>query len=254
MECKNCQTSLHPDYGYCPSCGAKVVRDRLTLKSVTLDLVYLVFNLDNTLFKTFRHLFTQPERVITGYISGTRKKHMSPFSYFAIAITLVGILFFVLRNVYHIDLTPGNITRNGKTPNMDYIFDYQSIITYLIVPMYALMTWFLFFDKKKMNFTEHLVANAYITGQISMVQVIVCLPLFGLTNLRYDLFTWIFLLLTVTYQFYVFKKIYQIGFWSAFLRGFIYLILFTILMLVIGTLILFVSLATGRVSLEDFRA
>jgi hypothetical protein len=105
-----------------------------------------------------------------------------------------------------------------------------------------------------MNFTEHLVANAYITGQVSIVQVLVCLPLFGFTNIRYDFFTWSFLLLTITYQFYVFKKIYRIGFWSAFLRGFIYLILFAILMLVIGTLILFVSLATGRISLEDFKA
>ncbi len=254
MNCKNCRADLQPSFDYCPTCGAKVIRRRLTLKNVWEDISVQVFNLDNKLFKTFRHLISQPEVVINGYISGVRKKYMNPISYFAIAITLVGILFFVLRNVYHVDLTPGSIANSGKTPNMDFVFDYQGIITYLIIPMYALMTWFLFFDKKKLNFTEHVVTNAYITGQVSFVQVLICLPLFGFLDIRYDLFTWFFLLLTITYQFYVFKKIYQIGFWSAFLRGFIYLILFAILMMVIGLLIVFVSIATGRISLEDFQA
>ena len=253
MHCKNCHTSLRTDFSYCPVCGSKVIRNRLTIKNVWEDISFQVFNLDNTLLKTFRHLFTQPEVVINGYILGTRKKYMNPISYFAIAITLVGVMFFVLQNVYHVDLMNGAITNSRETPNMDFVFDYQALITYLLVPMYALMTWFLFFDKQKLNFTEHVVANAYITGHVSFVQVFVCLPLFGLLDIRYDLFTWVYLLLSVFYQFYVFKKMYQIGFWSAFLRGFIYLIFFAILMMVIGLLIIVVSIATGRLSLEDFQ-
>lgn len=253
MDCKNCHTSLRSDFSFCPTCGGKVIRKRLTLKNVWEDLSVQVFNLDNTLLKTFRHLFAKPEAVINGYILGTRKKYMNPISYFAIAITLVGVLFYVLRKVYHVDLLRGTISNNSETPNLDFVFDYQGLITYLIVPAYALMTWFLFFDKKKLNYTEHVVANAYITGQVSFVQVIISLPLFGLTDIRYDLFTWSFLLLTISYQFYVFKKIYKIGFWSTFLRGFIYLFLFVLLMMVIGTLIIVVSLTTGRLSLEDFR-
>ncbi|MFD2101351.1 DUF3667 domain-containing protein [Flagellimonas iocasae] len=253
MNCKNCHTNLRSDFSYCPACGGKVIRNRLSLKNVWEDVSFQVFNLDNTLVKTFRHLFTQPEAVINGYILGTRKKYMNPISYFAIAITLVGVLFFMLRNVYEIDLMQGAIAGSGDTPNMDFVFDYQALITYLMVPMYALMSWFLFFDQKKLNYTEHVVANTYITGQVSFVQVLVCIPLFGLLDIRYDLFTWVYLILTITYQFYVFKKIYQIGFWSTFLRGFIYLLLFVILMMVIGTVILLVSMATGRISLEDFR-
>ncbi len=252
MNCKNCHTSLRSDFSYCPTCGGKVIHNRLTLKNVWEDLSFQVFNLDNTFLKTFRHLFAQPDIVINSYILGTRKKYMNPISYFAIAITLVGVLFFVLRRVYHIDLTPTNFTK-GEGPNVDFVFDYQGLITYLIVPMYALMTWFLFFDKKKLNYTEHVVANTYITGQVSFVQVLICLPLCGLLDMRYDLFTWIFLILTVCYQFWVFKRIYQVGFWSAFLRGFIYLFLFVILMLVIGTLIITVSLITGQMTIEDFR-
>lgn len=252
MECKNCSVDVQSEFSYCPSCGGKIIRNRLTLKQLGQDLSYSVFNLDNTLFKTFRHLFSRPEEVVLGYISGVRKKYMNPTSYFAIAITLSGVLFFVLRSVYHIDLTPGSLT-NKDTPNMDFVFDYQGLLSYLMMPLYALMTWILFLDRKKLNYTEHLVANAYITGQVSFVQVLVCLPLFGLVDVRYDVFTWSFLLLTVSYQFYVLKKVHQIGFWSTFIRGFAYLFLFIILMMMVGALIIFISVVTGQMSMEDFR-
>jgi len=252
MDCKNCQSALQLHFDYCSNCGAKVIRKRLTLKNVTQDIGNVIFNLDNTLLKTFRHLFWRPEIVINSYISGVRKKYMNPISYFAIAITLAGIMFFMLRNVYHIDLTPNNLT-NNEGPNMDFVFDYQALVTYLILPIYALMTWLLFLDKKKLNYTEHFIANTYITGQVSFVQVLVCLPLFGLLDIRFDMFTWIFLVLTISYQFFVFKKIYQVGFWSILLRGFIYLLLFIILMMIIGTLLIVISVVTGQMSIEDFR-
>ncbi|WP_420320043.1 DUF3667 domain-containing protein [Flagellimonas sp.] len=252
MNCKNCEASLRSDFGYCPSCGAKIIQNRLTLKNVFQDLSFQVFNLDNTFLKTFRHLFTKPEVVINTYIAGTRKRYMNPISYFAIAITLSGIMFFVLRNVYHVNLTNNSFSDNQPT-NMEFIFDYQGLLSYLIMPIYALMTWLLFIDKKKLNYTEHLVANSYITGQTSFVQVASCLLLFGIFDIRYDIFNWSFLLLVVIYQFYVLGKVYQTKFLTTFFRGLIYLILLVIIMLVMGILVVLVSLLLGHMTLEDFR-
>ncbi|MGW9687064.1 DUF3667 domain-containing protein [Flagellimonas sp. 2504JD1-5] len=252
MNCKNCNASLRSDFGYCPSCGAKIIQNRLTLKNVFQDLSFQVFNLDNTFLKTFRHLFSRPEIVINSYIQGTRKRYMNPISYFAIAITLSGIMFFVLRNVYHVNLTNNSFSDNQPT-NMEFVFDYQGLLSYLIMPVYALMTWLLFIDKKKLNYTEHLVANAYITGQTSFVQVAVCLLLFGIFDIRYDIFNWAFLLLIVVYQFYVLGKIHKTKFPSTFLRGLAYLILLVIVMLIMGILIVLVSLLLGHMTIEDFR-
>ncbi|MGX1929649.1 DUF3667 domain-containing protein [Flagellimonas sp. 2504JD4-2] len=252
MECKNCGATLRSDFGYCPACGAKVVRNRLTLKNVFQDLSFQVFNLDNTFIKTFRHLFSKPADVIDTYISGTRKRYMNPISYFAIAITLSGIMFFVLRNLYRVNLTNSSFTDNQPT-NMEFIFDYQGLLSYLIMPIYALMTWLLFMDKKKLNYTEHLVTNAYITGQTSFVQVIVCLLLFGIFDIRYDIFNWSFLLVIVIYQFYVLGKIHETKFLSTFLRGLAYLILLVIVMLLIGILVVLIALVSGHMTIEDFR-
>lgn len=252
MECKNCKANLRSDFSYCPSCGGKVIRNRLTLKNVFQDLSFQVFNLDNTFLKTFRHLFSRPSDVVNSYIEGTRKRYMNPISYFAIAITLSGIMFFVLRNLYHVNLTNSSFTDQQPT-NMEFVFDYQGLLAYLIMPIYALLTWLLFIDQKKLNYTEHLVTNAYIIGQTSFVQVLVCIPLFGLFNVKYDIFNWSYLLFVIIYQFYVLQKIHQTKFLSTFFRGLVYSFLLIIVMMIMGVLIVLLMLSLGQMSLEDFR-
>ena len=252
MNCKTCENTLRSDFSYCPSCGAKIIRNRLTLKNIWQDLSFQVFNLDNTLFKTFRQLFTKPDVVIESFISGARKKYMNPVSYFAIAITLSGVMFYILRNWYHISLTENNLNRTNA-PNMEFIFDYQGLLSYLLMPVYALMTWVLFLDIKKLNFTEHLVANAYTTAQVSFVQVVVSIPLFGFFNINYQNFNWLLLLFSVSFQFYAFKKLHKVGVFNIVLRAIAYLVMFAFVMLGIGFLILIIGLLTGTMNLEDFR-
>ncbi|KQC31394.1 DUF3667 domain-containing protein [Flagellimonas eckloniae] len=250
MDCKNCGNTLRTDFTYCPNCGAKIIKNRLSLKNVWQDLSYQVLNLDNTFLKTFRHLFSRPADVVNTYIKGTRKKYMNPISYFAIAITLSGILFFVLKKIYKINLMHNSFTEK-QASNLDFIMDYQGLLSYFIMPIYALMTWLLFIDKKKLNYTEHLVANAYITGQTSFVQVLICLPLFGFFDIGYDIFNWAFLIGIVIYQFFVFGQIHQTSFLSTFVRGLIYLILFAFVMLALGMAILLIATLTGQISLES---
>lgn len=252
MECKTCNNTLRSDFSFCPSCGAKIIRNRLTLKNIWQDLSFQVFNLDNSLLKTFRHMFSKPHIVIESFISGVRKRYMNPISYFAIAITLTGLMFYVLRKLYGVDLT-GSGFGGQKAPDMDFIFDYQGILSYLMMPVYALMTWVLFLDQRKLNYSEHLVANAYITAQVSLVQVIVCLPLFGFWDINYQTFNWLFLLAIISYQFHTFKKVHQIGWGSTIIRGIGYMFMFVIVMMGIGIVIAIIGFLTGVLNIEDFK-
>ena len=96
MQCKNCGNQLRTDYSYCPNCGAKVIRNRITVKNLWFDIVDRYFNLDNTFLKTFLHLFTKPQIVIEGYINGIRRKYLNPISYLGISLTLSGFLVCLL--------------------------------------------------------------------------------------------------------------------------------------------------------------
>jgi hypothetical protein len=251
MKCANCDNSLRSDFSFCPTCGGKVIRNRLTLKNVWEDISYQVFNLDNTFLKTFRHLFSQPQSVIESYNSGVRKRYMNPISYFAIGVTISGIMFYILQDIYGVKLTETSFA-NENTPKMDFVFDYQGILSYLIMPFYALMTWVLFLDKKALNYTEHLVANAYIVGQVTFVQFLICIPLFGFFDVSYEPVNGLILLFMVAYQFYALKKIHQINFFESLIRALAYFIMLIVLMMGIGIFIAIIGFITGAIKPEDF--
>ena len=52
MNCKNCHTELHDHDDYCPNCGARVIRNRLTFKNLFEHISETFFNYDNKLLRT----------------------------------------------------------------------------------------------------------------------------------------------------------------------------------------------------------
>ncbi|MEJ2162903.1 MAG: DUF3667 domain-containing protein, partial [Robiginitalea sp.] len=130
MICKNCEGSLRTDFGYCPQCGAKIVGKRLTFRGILSDFVIIVFDIDNSFIRTFTHLFSKPEAVINGYISGVRKKHLNPISYMGIALTLSGLIVFLIQKYYRslFDFTGGNTNVNPVFSEKwsDIVFDFNA--------------------------------------------------------------------------------------------------------------------------------
>ena len=156
MKCKNCNTEILPDHDYCSSCGAKVIRNRLTIKNLFQHFSEQYFNYDNKLLKTFVHLFTKPEVVIEGYITGTRKTYVNVVSYFAIAITLSGLYLFIVNKFFpgamklpEFMQTPGQEEFQSK--NMAFVQEYQSLLMMLYIPFYAIMAKLVFIGFKKYN-------------------------------------------------------------------------------------------------------
>ncbi|SHG16105.1 DUF3667 domain-containing protein [Flagellimonas flava] len=250
MECKNCKSPLQFSDNYCNSCGAKVIRNPLTLKNVWEDVSAQVFNLDNTFLRTFKGLFSHPGEVVISFISGTRKRYMNPVGYFAIAVTLSGLMFFILRNLYGLNLAQSSIN-DVDVSGMNFVFDYQALLSYLSMPLYALMTWLLFRGKKRFNYTEHLVANAYITSQMSYLQVFTYLLVLGLFPVQFDVFNFAFLFVTVIYQFHVLRQMHQTKLWGTLWRGLIYVVLLLIIMTGLGTLMVIIAILTGQMSLQE---
>ena len=166
MECKNCQSTLNQEDDYCPSCGAKVIRNRLTLKNLLQHFSEAYLNYDNKLLQTFLHLFTKPEVVIEGYIDGTRKRYVDAITYFTIALTISGLQMFILKKFFPeaMDITfmAGKGTEEFQHKNIQFVQEYQSLIMMLSVPIYALMSRLTFLNLKKFNYTEHLVIFMYL--------------------------------------------------------------------------------------------
>lgn len=257
MECKNCESSLRTDYSYCSNCGAKIIRNRLTLKNLWYDITERYFNLDNTFIKTFWHLFTKPEVVIGGYIDGIRKKYLNPVSFIAIALTLSGITLFLMRKVFKNGFDFSSFTGGENLNNemgqkiMSLTFDYNSFLFLLYIPVFAFAGW-ASFNKREYNLSEHFVTAMYSLAQYSIISFPVSVLLLLAIPEKYFSASWPMLLFMLVYSLYVVNKIHDFKFFNRIARSILYIIIWGIGY--IGVIVFFyiILFVTGEFSLEDF--
>ena len=63
MACENCETPLTTESDFCNHCGAKVIRNRLTLKNLFAHFGEQFLNYNNKFIQTIIYLFKKPEDV-----------------------------------------------------------------------------------------------------------------------------------------------------------------------------------------------
>ena len=248
MNCKNCNTILSTESGYCYCCGGKVIRNRLTLKHLFQDFSENYFNYDNKFYQTFINLFKKPEDVIGGYINGTRKKYVNVVSYFALAITISGIYLLILNNFFpemmdfSVMAAPGQEEFQKK--NLSFVQEYQSLFMMLYVPLYALMARVSFIGIKKFNYTELLVIFMYLQAQISIVSAIagIILTLFGITQ---GVMSLIAIPLMILYSAFCLKRLYNLNFQHIVLRTLLFLVVLGIVFIIISVVMAVIMFING---------
>ncbi len=254
MNCKNCNTSLLPEASYCSSCGAKVIRNTLTLKNLFADFCQQFLNYDNKFLQTFIALFRYPEEVIDTYIHGTRKKYVNVLSYFTIAITISGIQLYILNKFFPeaMDLTTIKTAQSEKFSNagLDFLKEYQSIIMMLYVPLYALLAQLVFLKIKRFNYTEHLVIFMYILAQMSVVGTVLTIGTasFGITLGKSSLFI---MPLQIVYSAYCLKRLYKLSLTGIILRTLLFLGIL-LLLFIVFTIIFTIGLILYNGGWEEF--
>lgn len=211
--CKNCRNLLETEQQFCQNCGAKIIRNRLTLKNLIEDFSERYLNLDNTFLKTFVHLITRPERVIHGYISGTRKKYVNVASYFAITLTLLGLQYFIIKRFFPEMFENGIFATEGmetfQSELMSFIGEHQALIMILYIPVYGLISKLVCYNLKQFNYTEHVVMFMYIISQTSLVSMVL-LIMAGFLGIfeAISIFT---IILQIIYSAYVLKRVFSLS-------------------------------------------
>ena len=107
-KCKNCGNSLIGEY--CDICGQKDV-DLLEFKKLLNDFFDHHFDWDCRLFRTLKHLITNPGFLTTQYWNGKRVKYVPPFKLYLIT----SLLYFFIYSL----LPTSTLSENGT----DFIKD-----------------------------------------------------------------------------------------------------------------------------------
>ncbi len=254
MTCKNCEVNLRTDYYYCPNCGGKVIRNRITLKNLWVDVLDRYFNLDNTFVNTFVHLFTKPEIVIEGYLQGLRRKYLNPISYLGIAMTLSGIIVFLMTksiDFMAFDMYDNESQTVFQKKILSYTLDYQALLFIVYIPLMAIAGW-LCFDVKKYNFAERNIIFMYSLAHFSLfsfIPSVVVLLFIPQHYMTYSLFGSLAMLI---YTSFVIVRISQAQGIMLFARLILFYLLLGVLYFAISLIIPILMFLTGEVSLEDF--
>lgn len=223
MRCKNCGTEYDDHHNFCPNCGARNIRNRLTPDVLAKQANEEFFSVDNKLLRTFIALFTKPEDVIVGYIKGTRKKYLNVIQYFAFSLTLAGIQVFIMTtffkealeiNLYEgMEDLPGQENNPFKNLDFEFFNNYQGLIYILGVPISAFSTWIVYYllGNRRFNFTEHLVLNLYYSAQVIIVTAIVSIFLL-MFGFNYFVVSTIVTIPLFGYLFYILLRVFKESF------------------------------------------
>lgn len=274
MNCKNCQHILEQHALFCDNCGAKVIKNRITLKFLLSELFGKVFGLDNKYFITLKKMFLAPQEVLNEYLIGVRKRYVNPFAYLAIGagISLIVFSFFsddfkiMMKSGGGVDFSETNtivkedlkdtkniskkeletlkeeqhkaqITNKFLEKYSDFLLKYYNLVTFLFLPYYALLSKITF--RKPHNYGEHIIMNAYLQGTtmyFSTVGFLISL------TINVPLVFSLSVLFSIAYFSYAFKKLYQHSIKKTILKllKFILLLVVTYITLIIIVMILMV--------------
>ena len=232
-----------------------MIRNRITVKNLFYDIVERYFNLDNSFLKTFLHLFTKPEEVIDGYISGVRKKYLNPISYLGIALTLSGLTVFVIKKFYseNVDFTGGaqNINPEFGHKWSEIVFDFNAFFFLLYFPVLAFPAYLLI-NKIKYNFSEYILVFIYVMAHYSIVSFPISIGTLFINADMYVSMSQPLLVLTFIYSLYVLQRLnkYSLRAFSGRALVFLMLAILFFFILIIGIMMLL--LLIGVFELQDF--
>lgn len=260
MECKNCHTELIASSEFCHSCGGKIIRKRLTFKNLFEHLSETFFNYDNKLLRTLVDLFKKPEMVIGGYIDGVRKKYVNPISFFGLALTLSGLLLFLIKKFYKDAIFPKDILSEAKndvalqkmtSTISDFTLEYSSLLFSVLIPLAAVIGIIVFFNKKY-NFTEHIVIYLYSLSLYSLLGSFLGLFVLLISPDQYVNLAFFLYAFVIIYNMYALKRIFKLSAKQLVIKTLFFFVIAFIMYVGISIIAAIVFFTTGIMDIQDF--
>lgn len=240
QNCLNCEQQTH-NAAYCSSCGQKTTTHRYSLQHFVMhDFVHGVFHFDKGFFYTVKELFTRPGHSIREFIQGKRAKH---FNYITMLIILITINVFLtsMAKVLPTEFLVSEDNKGIMERYNEFIAKNPKLTMFLLIPINAFCS-FIFFRKSKLNYTEHLVINTFITSSLVIIGMLftiltlfysnmpVLRAMYGIMTLLYFIYScWFFFQFFSAYGYSKPKLI-----WKSFMATFLPYLISMIIGMAIG--------------------
>jgi len=215
--CRNCEQAVAAGFDFCPHCGQTMHIHRINAHHLAHEVFHFFTHSDKGILQLLKWLLVKPGEVARQYIEGKRKSIFSPINFFLIVAGILVIFSTSFQptgsnsRVAAMRQAASNIKNPQAKKNLLSMADrtekamnitskYANLVSMLATPLMTFFLW-LFYIRRKYNYTEHLVANMYIVGFTLLVYALVFIPLNALTNFRLSMY--------VLVGFFLFEIIYR---------------------------------------------
>ena len=230
LSCKNCESNLDDQAAFCNICGAKVITEPFTFKYLKDDFADKFLDIDNNLlFRTLKDMLLRPEFVIQSYIDGVRRRHLKLANWIALALTLTGVLIFIIKRFYPeaIDvsfmLDPSNpMAQNFDAESFGNFMEYQGIMYILFIPIYAFISKLSFYNQKHFSYLKHIVFIGYTQAFLSII-LFIPLLIYVMLGYNYIASSYIVMGIMFLYSCYCYKRMFKLSFGKLLVRILIFL-------------------------------
>jgi Protein of unknown function (DUF3667) len=179
--CKNC--GHHFRDAFCSHCGQKRAQ-RLNLPHILHEALHVITHTDKGILPLIPAVLFRPGQLALDYVEGKRKRHFSIFQYLFL---VVGLTTFIIAKGDLMETVATTFrTAPGAHPSaqalsvqtrvLGLIQTYFNFISFLMIPVITVFSWF-FFRSKKYNYAENFVLQATIQAQIHTWSLLVIIPL-----------------------------------------------------------------------------
>lgn len=250
METRNCKTCDSAIVGdYCPTCGQKHREGRITMRFISVELFHIITNLERGLWHTILGLVRNPGQVIRDYLRGATAMYYQPFRFLLLTTGLSALLasFVDFDKILDMALSSGGVqvtpeARELQSKMVHTLLRYTNLLISLSVPLFSVGT-FLAYRKFRNTYAEHLVANAYLYGLLSVLSGLTIwfttvpslfIPLTAFSNF-----------VTIFGNIWFYKSWYQIKWRTAIWRSLLGMFLMFIFIAIVGNVVIIVLAAMG---------
>jgi hypothetical protein len=216
LTCINCSTELKGNF--CTSCGQRANVKRITFREGWNDFWARIYGFDGMFAQTLRDLTIRPGAASRRFIDGNRVAYYGPVGYFFLMITLLYLVASLL-NINLVDFLknsggaelqeppkPGSGQEKLMQSTFQLVSDNLKLISFIVIPIQAFCSRFLFFRKSTLNFTEHMVLPFYGLGHLYWLSIA---SLFMYTFTGSFLPYWIQLVVAIVYFSYAYSDLFQ---------------------------------------------
>ncbi|MES2518641.1 MAG: DUF3667 domain-containing protein [Bacteroidota bacterium] len=237
--CKNCHHIYHGKF--CPNCGQKSETNRFTIKHILETTshaflnVFFFFERGGSL--TFKELLISPGKFLRDYLSGKRINHITPIGYVLLVGTISTLLYTyfgdeIIKNMpFSDELTKDKAKIISTKDVVKYVSEHQVLSTLITIPLASIIS-FKVYKKNSYNYAEHLVMNAFLLSQQSMIMSLF-IPLLLITKIK--LIATIMMVVSYIYLAWGYHQFFQVSIiWKSILKsmatvilGYLFLILFS---------------------------